>query len=111
MQRDLSCLADILNAANMALNFVEDMSYSLFIDDAKTQAAVIREFEIIGEAAGRVSEDFVSAHPDVPWRQMVSMRNRLIHGYDDIDLEIVWRALHVDIPSLVDVVTPLVPQE
>jgi len=111
MQRDLAYLADILEAATLALQFVEGMTYEAFTKDAKSQAAVIREFEVIGEAAGRVSTQFVVSHPELPWREMISMRNRMIHGYDDIDLQVVWDALHVDISKLISVVAPLVPPE
>ena len=111
MQRDLAYLADILQAAKLALRFVEGMTYEAFAEDEKTQAAVIRELEIIGEAAGRVSTEFVVSHPELPWRQMVSMRNRMIHGYDDIDLVIVWRALRLNLPDLIDLITPLIPPE
>ena len=90
---------------------MEDATYDTFAEDEKTQAAVIREFEIVGEAAGRVSTAFVVSHPELPWRQMVSMRNRMIHGYDDIDLEIVWRALRLSLPNLIDLIAPLIPRE
>lgn len=107
LDRDPAHLIDIVNAARLALAFVEGMTYEAFAEDEKTQAAVIRQFEIIGEAAGRVSAEFAEAHPKLPWREMVSMRNRLIHGYDDIDLEVLWEALCTNIPELVGLVEPL----
>ena len=111
MQHDLAYLADILQAADLVRSFVEGITYEEFAGDVKTQAAVIREFEIIGEAAGRVSTLFAVDHPELPWRQMVSMRNRLIHGYDDIDLEVVWEAARTNIPKLIELITPLVAEE
>ncbi|MEX2260772.1 MAG: HepT-like ribonuclease domain-containing protein [Bryobacteraceae bacterium] len=62
--------------------------------------AVCRNLEIIGEAAGKVSPEFRAAHPEIPWRQMISARNILIHNYDGIDPEIVWGIVERDIPSL-----------
>jgi uncharacterized protein with HEPN domain len=109
MRRDIAYLVDMLHAATLAMSFVEGMRYAEFAADAKTQAAVIREFEIIGEAAGRVSDEFQSHHLEVPWAGAISMRNRMIHGYDSIDLEIVWQVLHKDIPDLIAILTPLVP--
>lgn len=111
MQRDIAYLVDMLRAASLALTFIGDMSYEEFASDIKTQAAVIREFEIIGEAAGRVSDEFQQRHPEVPWGGAVSMRNRMIHGYDSIDLRIVWEVLHKDISGLITVIMPLVPPE
>jgi hypothetical protein len=66
--------------------------------DAKTQDAVIRNFEIIGEAAQGIRQrypDFIAIHPDLPWRSAYGMRNALTHGYFDVDLEQVWQAIHL----------------
>lgn len=111
MRRDLAFIEDILHAARLAMGFVEGMTYDAFVVDEKTQAAVIREIEIIGEAAGRVSTAFAVSHRELPWREMVSMRNRMIHGYEDISLRIVWEAVRVNIPALIELVAPLVGSE
>jgi uncharacterized protein with HEPN domain len=71
-----------------------------FADDELAQTAVIRWVEIIGEAARGVSEELRQAHPEVPWRQMVAMRNVLIHGYFDIDVDLVWSVAQSDLPKL-----------
>lgn len=68
----------------MALSFIAGKTYAEFENDIQCQYAVIRAIEVIGEAAGRVSDDFVAQHPEIPWRQIIGMRNRMIHGYDDI---------------------------
>ena len=62
--------------------------------------AVIRNLEIIGEASNRVSEEFTSAHPEISFRAAISMRNQLAHGYDDIDLDVVWNTITEDLPHL-----------
>jgi uncharacterized protein with HEPN domain len=71
-----------------------------FADDELAQTAVIRWVEIIGEAVRGLSEEFRQAHPEVPWRQMVAMRNVLIHGYFDIDVDLVWSVAQNDLPKL-----------
>lgn len=80
--------------------YVSGMSFEEFSKDYKSQDAVIRNIEIVGEAVNRLSEDFVFSHPNFPIEESISMRNRLIHGYDDIDLEIVWTTATVDIQTL-----------
>jgi uncharacterized protein with HEPN domain len=62
--------------------------------------ATVRALEVIGEAAGKVSDDTRSAAPQTPWRAMVGMRNRLIHGYFDVDTEVVWRTVKNELPEL-----------
>jgi uncharacterized protein with HEPN domain len=63
--------------------------------------AIVRLLEILGEAAGRVPDDVRQVHADIPWCQLVGMRNRLIHGYDQVDLDIVWAVVTSDLPALV----------
>jgi uncharacterized protein with HEPN domain len=63
--------------------------------------AIVRLLEIVGEAAGRVPDDARQAHPKIPWSQIIGMRNRLIHGYDQVDLDIVWVVVTSDLPALV----------
>ena len=68
-------------------------------------------WEIVGEAADNVSEDTRRAHPDIPWAQIVGMRNRLVHVYFDIDLQVLWATVHHDLPALIALLEPLVPTE
>ena len=75
------------------------------------QDSVIRRFEIIGEAAGRVSQRFRDENPNVPWSEMRGMRNRVIHRYDDVDMELVWETVEQDIPRLIVQLEGLVPEE
>lgn len=111
MQRDIACLLDIQHEAKMALGFVAGKTFEDFENDLQCQYAVIRAIEVIGEAAVRVSDEFVAQHPEIPWRQIVGMRNRMIHGYDDIVLSVVWEVLRTHIPDLLRLVEPLVPSE
>lgn len=91
MSRNLTYLADILQAARLALTFVDGMTRTRFLEDLMCQSAVIRQIEIIGEATKRLSEAFRKKHPEIPWRQMAGMRDLLLHAYDHVDLaDIAW---------------------
>ncbi|MDD5473206.1 MAG: DUF86 domain-containing protein [Candidatus Methanoperedens sp.] len=102
MQRDREYLLDILEAAKLALEYIGDKTRGEFFGDLQCQDAIIRRLEIIGEAARRISEETRAAHPDLPWSDMVSMRNIMIHEYDDIDLAIVWETVRNDLQPLID---------
>jgi uncharacterized protein with HEPN domain len=80
--------------------FVEGLSLSEFKDDDRTSSAVIRKFEIIGEAAKHMPESVKGTYPDVPWKRMAGMRDRLIHGYFGIDYQLVWDAIQLELPEL-----------
>ena len=112
MPRDAAYLLDMLLAAREAIEFaatVED--FSAFRDSRMAQLATLKAIEIIGEAASRVSTEYTLAHPDIPWRAIVGMRNRLVHDYAGIDLERVWETAQRDIPRLIESLAPLVPPD
>ena len=69
------------------------------------QDAVIRNFEIIGEATKKISKQFIQSHPEIPWQDMAGMRDKLIHDYLDVDLEVVWKTVEADLPLLKDLIT------
>ena len=102
MQRDREYFLDILEAAKLALTYVEGKRKEDFFGDLQCQDAVIRRLEIIGEAARRISGATRTAFPDLPWSDMINMRNIMIHQYDDIDLVIVWETVHNDLPQLIE---------
>jgi uncharacterized protein with HEPN domain len=108
MSSDRDYGADILAAARLALSYVEGVAYEKFIEDTMRQDAVVRQLLIIGEAAKRISEEFKAAHPDIPWRQMSGMRDILVHAYDHVDLDEVWRVATDELSGLIDAVEPLV---
>ena len=90
-------------AATDARGFVEGLSKDDFLEDKRTQQAVIMSLIIIGEAATKVMDgytEFVQAHSEVPWRDMRGMRNRMAHGYFDIDLDVVWETVQKWLPEL-----------
>ena len=95
---------DILDSGAAILDFVKGLSFVEFRDDRKTSSAVIREFEIIGEAVAKLPEELKGRRPDVEWQDIKDFRNLLAHEYFGVDLEIVWKIIEEDIPTLMDAV-------
>jgi len=111
MRRDDAYLLDILIAARQARTFLEGVTWEEFVQSDLHQSAVLRPLEIIGEAARRVSPEAQQAHPEIPWAQMIGMRNRLIHEYFQVDLRRVWETVQSDLPDLITRIEPLVPPD
>ena len=109
MQRDIAYLLDIMEAAKLALHYVKGKTRVEFFDDLQCQDAVIRRLEIIGEAANRISEETRIGFPNLPWNDMIGMRNVMIHDYDDVDMAIVWETVQNDLPPLISGLEKLVP--
>lgn len=96
-------LEHMQQAATDACSFVEGLAKEEFLEDKRTQQAVIMSLIIIGEAATKVMDgyaEFVQAHSEVPWRNMRGMRNRIAHGYFDINLDVVWETVQTALPEL-----------
>ena len=111
MWRDEAYLLDILIAARKVSRYVEGVSWESFKEDDRTQDAVIRNLQIIGEAAHKLSNEFQSGHPEVPWGEIIGMRHRLVHDYSRINVAKVWETAQDDIPLLIRWIEPLVPPE
>jgi uncharacterized protein with HEPN domain len=94
-------LRDMLENAEKALSFVEGMNFEEFKKDDKAVYAVIRAFEIIGEAARQIPEKIRKANPDIPWREITGMRNKLTHEYFGVNTKVVWRTVHEDLPIII----------
>ena len=102
MRRDDAVyLHHMLDAANRAIQFTKGRTRIDLESDDLLALAFARLIEILGEASRNVSEDTKSRYPQVPWRQLTSTRNRLIHGYFDVDLNILWAIIEDDLPKLV----------
>lgn len=101
-------LAHILQCIDRILSYTAG-GRQVFLDQPVIQDAVIRNFEIIGEAAKRVPDDYREAHPDIPWRSLAGFRDVLIHEYEEVDVERVWRVVEADLPSLRGAMAALVP--
>lgn len=97
-------------AARLILEHIEGFDLASFKRDIKTMDAVVRRFQIIGEATRRMSEDFRAAHPQIPWEDMRGMRNVVIHQYDEVDEAVVWKTATEDIPALIPLIAGLLPR-
>lgn len=103
--RILEYLRHIIEAIERIDRYTEDMTEVQFLEDEKTQDAVIRNFEIIGEACNNISKkypEFASQHNEIPWGFAYEMRNALAHGYHKVDFEIVWKTIHGNLDLLLD---------
>jgi uncharacterized protein with HEPN domain len=87
--------------AREAMILSKGKSAQELVDDRVLSLAIVRLMEIVGEAANRIPQEQRSKYPEIPWTQIISLRNRLIHGYDAIDYEILWQILNHDLPNLV----------
>lgn len=93
-------MEDILEAVRKISRYTAGMAKNDFLQDEKTIDAVVRNLEIVGEATRQLPEDFISRHPEVPWRQIAGLRNRIVHEYFGLDLEIIWQVIRYDLPAL-----------
>ncbi len=97
---DIIRLRHMLDAARKAIDFTKECTRADLNKDEKLALSVVRLLEILGEAAKNVSDQCREEYPQIPWRQIAGTRDRLIHGYFDIDLDIVWKIVSVDLASL-----------
>jgi len=84
-----------------ALSFVDGLDYDGFCKDDKAMYAVIRAFEIIGEAARQIPDDVRDSNPEIPWREITGMRNKLTHEYFGVNTKVVWRTVNEDLPVII----------
>jgi uncharacterized protein with HEPN domain len=94
-------LHDMLENAEKALSFVQGLDYDDFCKDDKAMYAVIRAFEIVGEAARQIPEDVRAANTEIPWREIMGMRNKLTHEYFGVNTKVVWRTVQEDLPVMI----------
>lgn len=107
--RDLILLLeDMLESALKIKRYTSNHNFELFIVDEKTIDAVVRNFEIIGEAANRIDPDFRTQNPEIEWNRIRGFRNRIVHDYFGIDYEIVWTIVENDINDLIDQIEKLI---
>ncbi|MBN2272058.1 MAG: DUF86 domain-containing protein [Sedimentisphaerales bacterium] len=107
-QRDAAHLWDMLDAARTVEELISGQDFAQYSNDRRTQLAVERSLEIIGEAAGRVSTSFRNAHPEIPWRQIIGQRNVLIHEYGEIKQERIWKVVRENVPQLIELLRQFV---
>lgn len=92
-------LDDVLEAIEKIMAYTHGMSQAIFLKDSKTADAVVRNLEIVGEAANRLPQTFKQQHSAIEWAKIVGLRHRIVHDYFDIDLLIVWHILQKDLPA------------
>ncbi len=101
-RRDVQFLQDIVNSVLRILGYTTGMTWEDYLHDFKTQDAVVRNLEVIGEATKNLSDDIRNQFPDIPWQDMAGTRDRLTHHYFGINQEIVWQIVEHDLPELKD---------
>jgi uncharacterized protein with HEPN domain len=100
----------MLDHAKEAIELIAGKDKAELQRDRVLELALIRLIEIVGEACAKVSSSTQLKYPSIPWPQIIGMRNRLIHGYDSVDLDVLWDTIEVDLPPLVDVLEKIIGQ-
>jgi uncharacterized protein with HEPN domain len=93
-------LQDMLEASTKAIQFFKDVNFEAFSKNEEKVFAVIRAFEIIGEAAKNIPKSMRERYVDIPWDDIIGMRNKVVHGYFGVDVEVIWKTVHEDLPPL-----------
>lgn len=104
-------MLDVVHAAKQALEFTQGMTAESFLADVKTQSAVLHQLTVLGEAVRRVSSAYREADPSIPWKEMAGLRSRIVHDYDEVDLDEVWRIIEKDLPTLIPQLEAIARQE
>ena len=107
IKNDQVYLEHILEAIGKIENYTEKITRYDFEANVMVQDAVIRNIEIIGEATKKISKSFTQVHQGIPWSEMAGMRDKLIHDYLDVDIEVVWKTIEVDLPLLKEMISRL----
>ena len=108
---DRARLRYLLDHAREAVALIAGGTRADFDTDRVLGLALVRLLEIVGEAAGRVTSELREEQPEIPWAQIVSLRNRLIHGYDSVDMDVLWQVLSRDLPPLIRQLAAILPPE
>ena len=111
MRDDRAHVLDMLNAARAIRQFIGTRTQDEFLADDMLQSAVLYQFTVLGEACRRVSAAFRGSATGVDWPGIAGFRNKIVHDYDEVDLDVVWSIVQDDLPRAIDALTPLVPKE
>jgi uncharacterized protein with HEPN domain len=109
LRDDLVTAGQMLDTVRRIRGMVRGRSRAEFESDDVRQLAILHLIQVLGEAASRTSAVFREAHPEIPWGRMIGMRNRIVHGYDDVDPDIVWRVAADDVEQLLAALERIVP--
>ncbi|MBC6479115.1 MAG: DUF86 domain-containing protein [Hormoscilla sp. GM7CHS1pb] len=107
MNRDNASLVDIYNASKWILTFIVGLTKSELTTNVEKQSAIL--YQVIGEATKRLSKEFRNSHSHIPWKDMAGMRDILAHQYDRVNLNTLWDVIQFDIPELLELIEPLLP--
>ena len=110
-RRNKEYLKDIKDSIERVTSYTEGLTYDEFMKDNKTQDAVVRNLEVIGEATKNLSDSLRKKHPQIPWRDLTGVRDKLIHGYFRIDYDIVWNIITKELPLLLPQIEELLVNE
>jgi uncharacterized protein with HEPN domain len=105
--RDLASVWDMVQAIRYIQTFTKDLSFEEYLNDVRTTSAVERQFEILGEAARRISEEFRQTHRAIDWQRIIGLRNIVIHRYDEVDQDILWAIVGSELAPLLSQLEPL----
>jgi uncharacterized protein with HEPN domain len=111
MSRNQEALIDIIESIKLIFQYVEGVNRNTLAANIEKQDAILRRITIIGEATKRLTQDFRSQHPTVPWREIAGMRDVITHDYNEVDLEEIWTVVSENLPSLLSYIEPLVVPE
>ncbi|NJR52107.1 MAG: DUF86 domain-containing protein [Leptolyngbyaceae cyanobacterium CSU_1_3] len=111
MNRDEAALLDIYNATQRILIFATDLTKANLATNEEKQSAILYQVIVVGEATKRLSIDFRNTYPNIPWKDIAGMRDILAHQYDRVNLDTLWDVIQNDIPELIELITPLLPEQ
>ncbi|MGV0028912.1 HepT-like ribonuclease domain-containing protein [Phormidesmis priestleyi] len=111
MNQNESYLLDIAKICQTILRLTSNMTEVEFQHDERTQLAILYEITILGEVVKRLSTEFRSQHSNIEWKKIAGMRDRLVHDYDQVKLDLVWEVIKTNIPELLEYITPLLPSK
>lgn len=110
-QADINRIKHMLDAALEAQEFMQDVTFDELVEDRKTSQTVIRSLEVICQAASKISKELRQDYSEIPWKDIIGMRNWLIHAYFDIDYEHIWNTVHQDLPVLIEKIQKILKGE
>lgn len=111
MSRDSQTLLDLARASSLIIQFAEGTDKISFMNNVEKQSAVLYQVAILGEAVKRLSKEFRASNPEIAWSSIAGMRDKLIHDYNEVDLELVWRVATENVPEFRAALEPLLPIE
>lgn len=100
MNRNKEVILDLIRACQMIREFCKNINKNNFLEDEKTQSSVLYQIIIIGESVNKFDSDFMASHPQIPFNAIKGMRNRVVHEYKEVDLDILWEVIQSNIPKL-----------